>query len=594
MKRLRLIPLAAPVRRTVTVPGSKSYTIRALLIAAMAPGNVRITNPLAADDTDAMIACLKKLGVKVTRNATFIEVGGHIDDIAARDYTLNAGLSGISLRFMLALCCLLPGRQTLRGEPGLNARPVGDMVKSLRGLGADIEYLGKDGYPPLRVNSSGFTAGTARISGAESSQYLSGLLMVAPLAGLNIEVTGELVSRPYVDMTLGIMEDFGVKAKALGNVYKIRQQAYNPGVYTVEGDVSAGCYFFAAAALTGSAITVKGIGSRSRQADMRFLDILEKMGSRVTYGAGEVTVTGKELRPVEVNMRDCPDQAQTLAVLAAFADGKTVISGIQSLRVKETERIKALEQELAKMGIKTSSAPSSLTIRGGAPHPATIDTYGDHRMAMSFAVAGAKLAGIQISEPGVVSKTFPDFWKKLEEIGVKADQAQPNIVLIGMRGSGKTTVARRLARQLGIEALDLDEIMAQRLELSTPEIVEKYGWQYFRDQESTIAKEVSATDNKLISTGGGVVLKPQNVAALKKNGIIVLLRASADVLVRRLGKSTGRPPLTNAPSLEDEVRQVLHERQDLYEAAADVIIDTDKMSAKEVVDAIITRTGRAS
>lgn len=593
MKRLRILPLSRAAKAGITIPGSKSYTNRALFIAALIPGKVRITNPLVSDDTEAMISCLQALGIEVIRQPSYIEVAGDISATKDQDYELDAGLSGITLRFMIALCSVIPGRQTLGGQAGLKQRPVGDMVKSLQSLDADIEYLGESGYPPVRINSSGLSTGIVKLSGSESSQYLSALLMIAPLAdGLAIQVAGELISKPYVDMTVGVMKRFGVAVN--DSDYREYQVSgrYKAVDYEVEGDISSASYFFAIAALTGSTITVKGVNPTSSQADMGFLKILERMGGKVTRGKHTITISGNGVRPLSVNMQNCPDQAQTFAVLAAFADGKTVISGIGSLRIKETERVKALEQELRKMGVKTVSTADTLTIHGGKPRPASIATYGDHRMAMAFAVAGAKLPGMAIEDPGVVSKTFPEFWEKLAEIGVKTETMHPNIVLIGMRGSGKTTVARKLAAKLGIEQVDLDEIMAERLALSTPEIVQKHGWEYFRDQEATIAGEASKSDNCLISTGGGVVLKPGNVAALKQNGVVILLRASADALVKRLGNASDRPPLTGAKSLQAEVKQVLRERQSLYESAADIIIDTDKLTPAQVADRIIARLGR--
>jgi 3-phosphoshikimate 1-carboxyvinyltransferase len=596
MKSLSLAPLPHAVKTGVAVPGSKSYTNRALLLAALTPGTVRLTGALISDDTEAMISCLQSLGIKIAHKGADLEVIGDIGSIKAKDYELDADLSGITLRFLLALCCVLPGRQTLSGKAGLNKRPVGDLVDALRRLGARIEYLGQEGYPPLRVASSELTGHSVELNGGTSSQYLSALLMIAPLAGgLSVKVTGGLISRPYAHMTIDIMKHFNVNTEVDGNVFRVAAgQHYAASEYRIEGDFSAAAYFFAVAALTASTITVDNLNPRSAQADRAFLAILEKMGSKVTEGTGSVTVAGKDVKPLSIDMRDCPDQAQTLAVLAAFAKGKTVISGIGSLRVKETERIKALEEELAKMGVKTASTKDSLTIHGGNPQPAAINTHGDHRMAMSLAVAGSKLAGMEIRNPEVVNKTFPGFWKELHAVGVdtRAVDSHPNIVLIGMRGSGKTTVARELARRLGIRRLDLDEIMARKLDLSTPEIVGKYGWGYFRDQEAIIAKEMSAMSDTLISTGGGIVLRPENVAALRQNGIVILLKASVDVLVQRLRDSTDRPPLTNQKSLRAEIEQVLRERQRFYEEAADIVIDTDNMLPGQAADAIIAELGR--
>jgi len=244
--------------------------------------------------------------------------------------------------------------------------------------------------------------------------------MIAPIIGkLGIEVSGKLISKPYVDMTIDVMQQFGVDVNVEDNHYIVSKgQSYHCSEYRVEGDVSSASYFLAIAALTESTLTLKNMNPKSLQADMGFLKILEGMGSTVSFGTQSIKITGQGIDSTDVDMQDCPDQAQTLAVLAAFADGPTTISGIGSLRIKETERIKALQQELAKMNIKTSATPDSLTIQGGQPNAASIATYNDHRMAMAFAVAGTKLDGMTIQDPGVVSKTFPDFWEKLEAIGI--------------------------------------------------------------------------------------------------------------------------------------------------------------------------------
>ncbi len=590
MKRLKILPLNNAAAAKLVIPGSKSYTNRALLIAAMTYHPVRIINPLASDDTEAMVGCLKKLGIEIKANPDDIEVIGDIRDVADSDYDLDVDISGTTMRFMLALASVIPGRQTLGGKEGLNKRPIGEMVKALEELGAKIQYLDKKGCPPVCVESSALSGGTIKMNGTESSQYLSAVLMIAPLIGyVRVEVIGELISKPYIDMTIDVIKKFG--GKLLNKDYKsfavAGVQTYKASQYVVEGDVSSASYFLAIAALTASTFTLKNINPKSFQADMGFLKILEDMGNSLTNGENEITIEGKGVRSVSVNMQDCPDQAQTLAVLAAFANGITTIKGIQSLRIKETERIKAIEQELQKMGIQTSSTPDTLVIQGGNPKAASIATYGDHRMAMSFAVAGSKLSGMVIEDPDVVAKTFPDFWKKLAEIGVSTELIKTNLVLIGMRGSGKTTAAELLAKKLSLKPLDLDQTMVNKLGLSTPEIVDKHGWDYFRNQESIIAHELSKTENTVISTGGGVVLKSENVKALKEIGTLVWLRAPANVLMSRIGDPADRPPLTSAKTLSAEVEQVLNERQILYETAADVIIDTENLTPEQVADKIV-------
>lgn len=394
-------------------------------------------------------------------------------------------------------------------------------------------------------------------------------------------------------MTIDAMRAFGVQAQNEGYSRLVvpARQRYAAKRYAVESDVSSASYFAAIAALTRSTITLKNVNPASRQADMRFFSILEKMGSRISRGKNSVTVRGGGITPIEADMRDCPDQAQTLAVLAAFADGETKITGVQSLRVKETERVVALQNELKKMGIRTESTHDSLTIYGGNPRPARIDTYGDHRMAMAFAVAGTKLAGIEINEPDVVSKTFPRFWETLASIGVgiKLSYERPNIVLIGMRGGGKSTVARHLSERLGLRTADLDAIIEKQEGLSIPEIVERYGWDYFRDRESEVVQKVARLKDAVISTGGGVINRPENIAALKQRGVLIFLNAPAERLLSRLEGDTSRPRLTDSSSALAEMKAMLAERKRIYETVADEIIDDTTLTLEEKVQEVVRR-----
>ncbi len=407
--------ITRPVRRIVSVPGSKSDTNRALILAALTKGKVTIKGHLISDDTNVMIDCLKTLGVKISESKNSIMVAGSIFDVKEQDYILNAGLSGTTIRFLTAMLAIVPGIKMIGGKEGLNKRPIGDLVTALQKLGAEITYEKKEGFPPLKITSTGFKKKTATINGSVSSQYLSALLMIAPLSGIErILVKGQQISKSYIDLTLDSMKKFGVTVK--NNKYKsydIPQKEYRCREVIVEGDFSAACYFAAIAVLTQSCITIKNCNPNSIQGDKEFFSIIEKMGNKIEWKDDRVIVSGKKLLPVNVDMENCPDQAQTLAVLCAFAKGKSVLRGIQSLRVKETERVVALENELSKMGIKTKSTKRTLSIRGGEPVASEIDTYGDHRMAMSFAVAGTKLKGIRIDNPSVVSKTFPKFWEEL-------------------------------------------------------------------------------------------------------------------------------------------------------------------------------------
>ncbi len=390
----------------IHIPGSKSYTNRALILAAMTEGSVLLKNPLYSDDTLAMIGCLRSLGIPIETKPDQILVHGDIRSIEEKEYSLFAHDSGTTVRFMLALLCIVPGVQTIQGSRRLNERPIRDLVDALRSLGATIEYCNQEGELPVRVCSSALSGSSVELKGDISSQFYSALLLISPYFpnGLTIHTTGPLISKPYIEMTRACMADWSDKVK-------------NQKEYLIEGDFSSAGYFFAIAVLTKSTITLENLNPDSAQADRRFLEILEKMGNPVRRESNSITIEGKHLSSIEVDMEDCPDQVMTMAVLAAFAEGVTHISGVRSLRVKETERVIALKNELFKMGIRTEDTHDTLTIYGGTPHPAQIDTYNDHRMAMAFAIAALRLPDIQIRHPEVVSKTFPTFWEVLQ--GVK-------------------------------------------------------------------------------------------------------------------------------------------------------------------------------
>jgi len=395
---MEILPLTTPVYAKVRVPGSKSYTNRALIMAALTKGPVCLKNPLYSEDTEAMIGCLRGLGLRVETEDQIV-VQDDVGTIQEGRYELFARDSGTTARFMLPLLCVVPGVKILRGSQRLNERPIHDLVEALRSLGAEIAYLRKEGELPVRVTSSSLRGGGVELKGDLSSQFCSALLLVAPALaeGLRIHLQGPLVSMPYVDMTAAFMREAGVEVSGEYRVPPL--QRYQKKQYEIEGDFSSAGYFFAIAKLTKSTITVENLNPNSLQADRQFLGVLEKMGTGIAA--------------LDVNMEDCPDQVMTLAVLAAFAKGVTRISGVRSLRVKETERVVALKTELGKMGIRTEDTHDTLTIYGGEPRAAEINTYGDHRIAMAFAVAGMRLPGMVIRHPEVVRKTFPNFWDVL-------------------------------------------------------------------------------------------------------------------------------------------------------------------------------------
>ena len=422
MDTIALTQLQKPIESIVQIPGSKSVTNRALIMGALTKNPVIIHNPLWSEDTEAMVEGLNTLGIKTIHCKDSIHVIGNIYDVKDNEFEINTNHSGTTIRFITALCSLVSGKKRIFGSSSLIKRPIGDLVDALCILGADIQYEDIDGYPPILINSKSLKKGSIDMKADVSSQYVSALLMIGPaIGGLELRLSTEQISRSYIDLTIDMMKAWGINVKNdeyhSYNIYP--NQEYSLEEYMVEGDYSAGCYFAAFAALAHSKITLKNLKQNTQQGDKAFFDMLRSMGNEVSYFPNEVIITGHGVRPIEVDMELCPDQAQTLAVLAAFAPGKTVLTGVRSLRVKETERVKALQSELLKMNIQTESPDEdTLIIHGGNPKPATIDTFNDHRMAMSFAVAGAKLTGMKINNPEVVKKTFPEFWNNLPDIGI--------------------------------------------------------------------------------------------------------------------------------------------------------------------------------
>ncbi|WP_373531328.1 3-phosphoshikimate 1-carboxyvinyltransferase [Vampirovibrio sp.] len=605
-----LTPLKAAIQATVMVPGSKSYTIRALILAALAckPAGhpVRVWNPLRSDDGLAVMGCLNALGIE-TRwghegGQSYVDVYGEATCIAEGDYTLHANLSAATLRFLIAVSAVIPGRQTLLGHEGLNRRPVKDLVDALRTLGVEIEYLEQEGYPPVRVSSSGISATRLTVSGSTSSQYISALMMIAPLiqsqgAPIEIALPDAPVSKPYLDMTMAILRAFGVETTHQDyQTFQIPAgQVYKTESYTVEPDASSAAYFAAIATLTGSSITLKNMNADSVQADLRFIEMLKQMGTQVHFNNGDLIVEGHGVKPIQVNMCDCPDQAQALAVLAAFANGVTRIEGLQSLRVKETDRITAVETELRKMGIQVESEMDALVIHGGQPKPACIATYGDHRMAMAFAVAGSLLEGLTLADPAVVNKTYPEFWQDLAALGVGVEERQPaaetvdepnlpgaatKLVLIGFMGSGKSTVAQLLAEQYQLSCVEMDDrIVQQSGKTKVADIFDHDGEAAFRLLEAQLAESLRLETNVVISTGGGVIMDGEVMKNLSEQATVIWLNTRFETVLERLKHRQDRPLLRDLEKAEALYAQ----RLPLYQQAAHLTIDTDGLSSQAVV-----------
>ncbi|WP_426506681.1 3-phosphoshikimate 1-carboxyvinyltransferase [Dactylosporangium sp. McL0621] len=413
---LAVTPLTGPPDVTLRPPGSKSITNRALICAALAPGRSTLTGMLFANDTHAMLGAVRALGAAVTVDeaAQTVLVDGIDPRTATGEVRIDARQSGTTGRFILPAAALRPARGIVDGDPQLRARPFGPLVDALRELGATIEDLDRPGYLPVAATGP-LAGGKVAVPGHISSQYLSGLLMAGPLMadGLTVELTSPLVSVPYVESTTAVMAAFGVQVDGL----TVRPQAYRATEYDIEPDASAASYLLAAAAITGGRVSVEGLGTGSLQGDVRFADLLERMGARVERDAHRITVTGTgELHGIEVDMADISDTAQTLAAVAAFADSPTVVTGIDFIRRKETDRIAAIVTELRRAGLDATEDVDGFTVRPGAIAPADFETYDDHRMAMSLALLGLRVPGVRIKHPRCVSKTYPTYFEDLARL----------------------------------------------------------------------------------------------------------------------------------------------------------------------------------
>lgn len=412
-------PLRRPPDARVPIPGAKSLTNRALVVAALAAGRTRLSNVLLSDDTLVMVEALRRLGVgvEVDRAAQAMCIDGCGGELSVRGAVLDARGAGTVARFLTAVVALGSGRFVIDGSLRMRQRPIQDLVDALNALGAHARA--PSGCPPVVVEACGLRGGRAVVRGEVSSQFLSGLLLAAPYAQTDVElvVDGALGGAPYVEMTLAVMAAFGVAVERddLRRFRVLAGQRYRARDYVVEPDASSAAYFFAAAAVTGGRVEVPGLTAGSVQGDARFVDVLEQMGCRATRSAGALAVEGPAvLRAVDVDLAAMSDQTMTLAALAPFADGATRIRGVAHIRHQESDRLAATAAELRRLGQDVEEFADGLRVSPQPVRPVTVATYDDHRMAMAFALVGLRVPGIRIAGPGCVSKTFPDFFDRLE------------------------------------------------------------------------------------------------------------------------------------------------------------------------------------
>jgi 3-phosphoshikimate 1-carboxyvinyltransferase len=452
------LPQLLSAAGTVRLPGSKSISNRVLLLSALADGETEVCELLASDDTERMLDALKALGVGVTSlGGENWSIKGCAGNFPVRQAELFLGNAGTAFRPLTAALALAGGDYILKGVARMHERPIGDLVDGLRQLGADITYLGNDGFPPLQLKPAKIQpGGVVKVRGDVSSQFLTGLLMALPLTGetVTVDVVGELISKPYIEITLAIMARFGVVVQREGwqrFIVPAGSRYVSPGTIYVEGDASSASYFLALGALGGGPVRVEGVGQDSIQGDVKFAEALAKMGAVIEMGPNWMEARAPEAGLVAVDL-DCnhiPDAAMTLATTALFAKGTTTLRNIASWRVKETDRIAAMATELRKLGAVVEEGQDFIRITPASLKPAAIDTYDDHRMAMCFSLA-AFGTPLRINDPKCVAKTFPDYFERLASV----TKAAPVIAIDGPSASGKGTVAARVAAALGFGYLD--------------------------------------------------------------------------------------------------------------------------------------------
>jgi 3-phosphoshikimate 1-carboxyvinyltransferase len=459
------LPPLLSAHGTVRLPGSKSISNRVLLLAALAEGTTTVRDLLHSDDTERMLDALRILGVQVeSLGDNAYRIMGCGGNFPVKQAKLFLGNAGTAFRPLTAALALAGGSYELSGVPRMHERPIGDLVDALRQLGADIRYLGNEGFPPLQISPAKLAGDIVEVRGDVSSQFLTGLLMALPLAGqtVRVEVVGELISKPYIEITLAMMARFDVRVERhewRSFVVFGSQNYVSPQEIYVEGDASSASYFLAAGAIGGGPVKVEGVGNSSVQGDKRFMDALGEMGALIDHGPNWMEARGPasgKLKALDLDCNHIPDAAMTLAVAALFADGTTTLRNIASWRVKETDRIAAMATELRKVGATVEEGADFIRITPPASRSlilnpqSGIDTYDDHRMAMCFSLAAFGGAGVRINDPKCVAKTFPEYFSEF----AKVTQAVPVIAIDGPSASGKGTVAQRVATALGMHYLD--------------------------------------------------------------------------------------------------------------------------------------------
>jgi 3-phosphoshikimate 1-carboxyvinyltransferase len=625
------------------VPGSRSITNRALVVAALAGGRSTLDRPLDAEDTDAMRSSLRALGIRIgDEEPAAWTVEGSGGRLSVPSEPLDVGASGTTARFITAVASLVPGPVTINGSDRMRLRPITDLVDALHALGAEVDFLGEGTGPPLRVDGPRPTGRSITIDATRSSQYVSAVAMIAPMLEGDTKirfVDDVLVSRPYVEMTLDVMAAFGAECvmRSGPEIFVRGSTGYRGTTFVVEPDMSAAVYPAAAAAVTGGSVEIVGISESSRQADLLFFDVLEDMGCVVDWTAHGVQVTGpRRLTAVQRDMNSAPDAALMLAVVCAFADGVSTITNVANLRIKESDRLTALREQLAVLGIVSVTTSDSITIEGGAPHGGVVATYDDHRIAMSFAVAGVAVPDVTILDPDCVSKTWPEFFTALDSLTASGAGVPPSMIvaLDGPGGSGKTTASRAVGERLDLPHLDTGAfyraatlvVVEASIDLNDTdaaiEEVSRHQYGYSegrmivddRDVSSDIRTDavtraaspisaipevrllmVAAQRKWVDSHGGSAVVEGRDIGTVvfPDADLKVYLTARAEVRAARRASEQGHEDVARVAGDLERRDSIDSTRADspLTSAEDALILDTSEMTIDEVVDLIVLTAG---
>jgi 3-phosphoshikimate 1-carboxyvinyltransferase len=543
---LAVAPLLLPFDAELVMPGSKSHANRAIICACLAKGATTITNATPCDDVALLVKNLQKIGFQLEwkeKTSGTIEVRGGIPK-KGRTATLDCGNAGTTLRFLTSLACIVPGTWTITGDAHMQKRPIGDLVKALKQLGAEIEDT--KGCPPIKIKGGTLKEGSTTLDASKSSQFLTSLLLIEPALMKPLTIKTRSVASPkYVELTKQVLEDFGNQV---------------PKQYEIEGDWSAAGAFLVLAELSQSRIRFSNLEELSKQADKHIQDAIEKMKQK-----GDMTI----------NCNNIPDQVMNLAILAAHRKGTTKITGAANLSLKECDRLAVITKELKKLGIRIKEHSDGVIIQGGNNiKSALLDPHDDHRMVFAFAILGSLHSGIKIKNPECVSKSYPNFFQDLK----KLHQSPRCIAIIGMRGCGKSNLGKKLANKLKLKRIDTDAVFEKK-HGKIGAFVQKRGWKPFRDEEEKIVA-ASLKSGYVVSLGGGAIESAQTRKNLMSEATVIWMQASARQTIQRL-KKTKRPALTKM-SLEQEVKTVLKKRDPLYKSVAAINLPERTPFSKQI------------